>query len=223
MFFSSFNRRSADDNYYLYHFTDARNLDSIRKNGLLSWNALDEKKLDYVSVADADSHKLDFERGWENYVRLSFCKYHPMGLKASKNSEILILKILPKIVIDCADTKGSVLVTNTNAVSKDPNFRYFTIVPYSYSTKFVGDTKHYLGGLSLPSPTSTEQEINNFIFNFNDEETLFDIPTSRSIKMNEWSNDLNSSYKKQQAEVLIKDRVPLDYIVNLADPELFPL
>ena len=102
----SSNRR-ADDNYYLYHFTDAKNLDSIRKYGLLSWITLGKNNLYYEPVADDLSHELDSKKGWENYVRLSFCKYHPMGQTRAnkKNSEIVILKISPKILIDRVDTK----------------------------------------------------------------------------------------------------------------------
>ena len=219
----SSNRR-ADDNYYLYHFTDAKNLDSIRKYGLLSWITLGKNNLYYEPVADDLSHELDLKKGWENYVRLSFCKYHPMGqTKANKkNSEIVILKISPKILIDRVDTKKSVIITNTNATTTNPNFRYYLLVPYLSEIEKLPTDNNYCGPYRLPSPLSPEHEVINGLFNFKDEKNYFDIPTSRTIKKPDYSEDINSSFKKQQAEVLIKEPVPVEYIVNLADPELFP-
>ena len=225
----SFNR-SADDNYYLYHFTDARNLDSIRKYGLLPWCTLEKNNLPYVPGASPDSHKLDSKKGWQDYVRLSFCKHHPMGKKNTyKNSKIVILKISPKILIDRADIKGSVKITNTNAVSKEPNFSYFIIGPClskseieNLNTKLRSES-HCCGSylLPLPSTPDPEHEFFNGLFNFKDEKRCFDISITRAIKIPDKSDDLDSPYKKYQAEVLIKEHVPVEYIVNLADPELF--
>lgn len=199
MSYSNYNGRVADDKLFLYHFTDVRNLNSIAEHGILSWKILEEKKIDYETQADTLSHKLDLDSGWDNYVRLSFCKYHPMGLKARKNSNIVILKISPKILIDFSNNKDGVYITNTNAVSKDRRFCYLT----DFSC-------------------NSESEVND-LFKLKDDDHYIDIPIARSIEIYPWSDDLNSSYKKQQAEVLIKGNVPAEYIVNLADPEEFPL
>ena len=197
--YSNYNGRIADDKLFLYHFTDVRNLNSIVEHGILSWKTLEERKIDYETQAGTRSHKLDLDKGWDNYVRLSFCKYHPMGLKARKNSNIVILKISPKILIDFSNNKDGVYITNTNAVSKDPRFCYLT----NFSC-------------------NSESEVND-LFKLKDDDHYIDIPIARSIEIYPWSDDLNSSYKKQQAEVLIKGNVPAEYIVNLADPEEFPL
>lgn len=118
------------------------------------------------------------------------------------------------------------IITNTNAVSKDSNFHCFTLVPYlsekeELHTNLVSNS-HYCDPYRLPSPSTPEHEVINGLFNFKDEKRCFDISTSRTIKIPDKSDDLNSTYKKYQAEVLIKEHVPVEYIVNLTDPELFP-
>ena len=62
----------------LFHFTDASNLESIRKNGLLTWKKLDEMKIAAKMNSSELSHKLDSRKGLADFVRLSFCKKHPM-------------------------------------------------------------------------------------------------------------------------------------------------
>ena len=42
----------------LFHFTDVSNLESIRKNGLLTWKKLDELKIDAKLNSSELSHKL---------------------------------------------------------------------------------------------------------------------------------------------------------------------
>lgn len=74
----------------LYHFTDRSNIPSIIKSGgLLSWKACENKGITINKPGGNDaSHSLDFYRGLENYVRLSFTQRHPMMYLAQKDGRI---------------------------------------------------------------------------------------------------------------------------------------
>lgn len=81
---------------YLYHFTDIRNIPSIKRHGgLLSWYYC--KKHDITipcQGGDYDSRELDKKYGLEDYVRLSFCDDHPMAYRLKQSgSNIVILRI----------------------------------------------------------------------------------------------------------------------------------
>ena len=74
----------------LYHFTDKSNIPSIISNGgLFSWKACEKKGITINKPGGNDaSHSLDFYRGLENYVRLSFTQRHPMMYLAQKDGRI---------------------------------------------------------------------------------------------------------------------------------------
>ena len=88
---------------YLYHFTDRRNIPSIKRNGgLLSWNYCVQHKIDIPSPGGGNlSRQLDTSRNLQDYVRLSFTTQHPMMYIAMKDGRIdnpVILKIDPSVV-----------------------------------------------------------------------------------------------------------------------------
>jgi hypothetical protein len=62
----------------LYHFTDVRNIPSIRQYGLLSWYQIHLKGINNVPGSDTLSRKLDTQKGLHDYVRLCLHKDHPM-------------------------------------------------------------------------------------------------------------------------------------------------
>lgn len=76
---------------YLYHFTDIANIDLIKQTqGLYSWAYCDSHKITIPRPGgDELSRNLDKRKGTENYVRLSFCKNHPMEYVAKKESRII--------------------------------------------------------------------------------------------------------------------------------------
>jgi len=63
----------------LYHFTDARNIDSIKQYGLLSWVQLLQRNIDHFPGSNRLSRKLDVQHNLQNYVRLCLRPYHPMA------------------------------------------------------------------------------------------------------------------------------------------------
>ncbi|MBQ7342209.1 MAG: DUF4433 domain-containing protein [Alistipes sp.] len=78
---------------YFYHFTDERNLDSIRKyGGLLSWKSCNTYGVDIPAPGgDIQSRQLDMRYNLQDYVRLSFCEDHPMAYRHKKDGKRLVL------------------------------------------------------------------------------------------------------------------------------------
>jgi hypothetical protein len=85
----------------LYHFTDVKNKDSIIKDGLWSWKAIEDGKApfkpDTVKFGGSQlSRDLDKRVKMENYVRVSFTKDHPMmyiAMRDERNLKPFIFKV----------------------------------------------------------------------------------------------------------------------------------
>jgi hypothetical protein len=91
-------KQVLDENHvrYLYHFTDVRNIPSIKKHGgLLSWHYCHTHGITIpCQGGDYDSRELDKKYGLEDYVRLSFCDDHPMAYRLKQSgSNIVVLRI----------------------------------------------------------------------------------------------------------------------------------
>ena len=91
-------KRILDNNdiRYLYHFTDRRNIQSIKLHGgLFSWHYCRKNNITIpCQGGDYNSQELDKKYGLEDYVRLSFCNDHPMAYRLQQSgSDIVILKI----------------------------------------------------------------------------------------------------------------------------------
>lgn len=86
---------------YLYHFTDRRNLDSIRRNGgLYSWYYCENHDISIPYPGGGEqSRNLDRWHGLQDYVRLSFCDDHPMAYRLKQDGYNLVLL---RIKIDVA-------------------------------------------------------------------------------------------------------------------------
>ena len=85
-------KRILDNNgiRYLYHFTDRRNISSIKRyGGLFSWQYCDVHGITIPSPGGIGlGRDLDLRYGLEDYVRLSFCREHPMKYIAMKDGRI---------------------------------------------------------------------------------------------------------------------------------------
>ncbi len=100
----------------LYHFTDKRNIPSIKRlGGLFSWHYCNNNNIHIpCQGGDNDSRELDKKYGLQDYVRLSFCDDHPMAYRLRKSgSDIVILHIK----IDVALLKET-LFSDINAADK---------------------------------------------------------------------------------------------------------
>lgn len=84
-----------------YHFTDRKNLISIKKHGgLLSWKYCEENNITIPNPGgDSLSRQLDCSHNLQNYVRVSLCDDHPMAYRCHQEGADLVLL---KISIDVA-------------------------------------------------------------------------------------------------------------------------
>lgn len=98
---------------YLYHFTDRRNLESIRKHGgLFSWQTCLNKGINIpYAGGDGSSRLLDRRHGLQDYVRLSLCNDHPMMWRLKQMGYDLVLL---KIKVDAAVLRDT-LFSDMNA------------------------------------------------------------------------------------------------------------
>ena len=102
----------------LFHFTDAtKNLASIRQHGLLAWKKIESDNIVCKMNSSPLSHHLDMVKGLAEYIRLSFCRKHPMMFVAVKDGRIsrpVILEIKLEIV-----SRPGVLFCERNAAAKE--------------------------------------------------------------------------------------------------------
>lgn len=81
---------------YLYHFTDSRNLESIREHGgLYSWSTCEQRGIEIPAPGSSrDSRWRDRSRNLQDYVRLSFNRLHPMRHVAREEGRVKDIRIL---------------------------------------------------------------------------------------------------------------------------------
>lgn len=80
--------------HWLYHFTDERNIGSIKQHGLVPTSELKRLGIAAVTGGDESSLSIDQHRGFDNFVRLSFCRKHPMAHTAKEQGRIANVRIL---------------------------------------------------------------------------------------------------------------------------------
>lgn len=88
---------------WLYHFTDAKNVPSIRRlNGLYSWGYLEARSIAIPRPGGNQlSRDLDCRDGYEDYVRLCFNDNPPMLIAAHRNGSIpnpVIIAVDPEVI-----------------------------------------------------------------------------------------------------------------------------
>lgn len=100
-----------------YHFTDRKNLESIRENGgLYSWSYCEKNGINIpVPGGSSSSRSLDRRHHLEDYVRLSFCEDHPMAFRLQEEGADLVLL---KIKTDVATLKDT-LFSDINATDNN--------------------------------------------------------------------------------------------------------
>ena len=108
---------------FFYHFTDIRNIKSIKDNGgLFSWKYCEEHGIKIPSQGGNElSKQLDKKYNLEDYVHLSFCSDHPMMYRLKQQLAETGVKPqigLLKFSIDVACIK-STLFSDMNAADKN--------------------------------------------------------------------------------------------------------
>jgi hypothetical protein len=102
----------------LLHFTDRRNLKSILKHGLLSWEALESRNIQHFAASTPLSRTLDTRAGLGDYVRLCRSDRHPMAYKAKcdgRVGKLVWLKIDPGVVRWRSTRFSDINATSSNA------------------------------------------------------------------------------------------------------------
>lgn len=100
----------------LYHFTDSRNLPSIRKYGLLSWKRLVRRNIMHWPASSEDSRILDARLNLEDYIRLCTRREHPMAFRALHEGRIQNYVWLE--ISDTVTQWKATIYSNDNAVAK---------------------------------------------------------------------------------------------------------
>lgn len=84
----SFVQEAQKNRRRLYHFTDGRNVASIKLHGLLPTEELQLREIEAITGGNRVSLGLDQANGFDRYVRLSFCRSHPMAHVAVQRGSI---------------------------------------------------------------------------------------------------------------------------------------
>ncbi|MGM9749189.1 MAG: DUF4433 domain-containing protein [Candidatus Cryptobacteroides sp.] len=111
-------RKHLSDNNIsnLYHFTDRRNLDSIRKNGgLYSLQYCIRHNIKIHAGGNEISQQLDTNNNLNDYVHLSFCNNHPMMYRLSQEGKDIVIL---QIKVEVAELE-STLFSDMNAAAND--------------------------------------------------------------------------------------------------------
>jgi hypothetical protein len=87
---------------FVYHFTEVRNLPSIREHGLLAMAEIRRRSL--ATIPGGNEWSLDADRrvGMDEYVHLCFMKDHPMEYYAKKEGRVVNIRYLqvdPSIIL----------------------------------------------------------------------------------------------------------------------------
>ena len=128
---------------YLYHFTDKRNIEGIKKRGgLFSFNELEDIKTDEIFWGGNDwSHDADKMNGVDDYIHLCFIRNHPMEYQARQEGRIqetfwiLVHKDVLHIkgvryTNDVSNKAGVMLLTNKQAVEELDHEAIFTFIDF---------------------------------------------------------------------------------------------
>ena len=124
-----------------YHFTDERNLPSIRKmGGLYSWYYCQQNDIKIPNPGgDTLSWQLDSRKGLQDYVRLSFCNDHPMAYRKKQEGARLILLEIKVDVAVFKETKFS----DINAADGNASFgKEYTDLQ---NVNISATKRHYVG------------------------------------------------------------------------------
>lgn len=129
---------------YLYHFTDRRNIDGMRKRGgLYSFQELGNSRVNEIFCGGNDwSHDADRMNGVDDYVHLCFIRNHPMEYLARQEGriqetywifvhrDVLHLDGV-RFTNDVSNKAGVTLLTNEQAVQELDHEAIFTFIDFS--------------------------------------------------------------------------------------------
>lgn len=117
----------------VYHFTEWKNVPSIRSHGIVSYSELCEQSIGVYKFGGNDlSRNLDSFKGLDNFVHLCFTENHPMAYVAQKEGRIdclTYIKIKPEVLLlpgvmgcDVVATKKSAEILPIDQILDKLNF-----------------------------------------------------------------------------------------------------
>lgn len=105
----------------LWHFTDHRNVASIRALGLLRTTELRRRGIGTVMGGDEASLSIDAHKGFDGYVRLGFLRNHPMthvAITAGRIEQVRHLRVSPKVMLTPGTLISDRVATANEAIIK---------------------------------------------------------------------------------------------------------
>src|SRR6185437_3624783 len=145
----------------LFHFTDASNVESIRKHGLMSASSITKQEIVSTMNSDDLSRTLDQACGLQDNVRFSFNTNNPMCFVAVKEKRIS-KPVLVVIKLDVVSRPG-VLFSDCNATRKDavisprPEVVRFDVVKAFNQFQVKQSLRHFdQAEVLVPSPQPRE-------------------------------------------------------------------
>lgn len=119
-----------------YHFTDRKNLESIRDNGgLYSWKYCNDHNINGKQGGSGQSQSLDVRHGLQDYVRLSFCDDHPMMYRLGLDGYDLVLLKIDIQVAAFKTTRFSTINATDNGQENGPTLQDLRKVNISATQK----------------------------------------------------------------------------------------
>ena len=162
---------------YFYHFTSEANKDSIeRLGGLYSWAEMERQGHSIPCQGGGDlSRALDRRFGLQDYVRLSFCKDHPMAFRLHKEGYKLILLKFDALAMIEAGLLDNAIFSDMNATDnnhqKDWGIEGLHLIDFkatqrSYVARTDPDFKHHQAEIMIPKcvPYSYILNVENMSF-----------------------------------------------------------
>ena len=162
---------------YFYHFTSEANKDSIeRLGGLYSWAEMERQGHSIPCQGGGDlSRALDRRFGLQDYVRLSFCKDHPMAFRLHKEGYKLLLLKFDALAMIEAGLLDNAIFSDMNATDnnhqKDWGIEGLHLIDFkatqrSYVARTDPDFKHHQAEIMIPKcvPYSYILSVENMSF-----------------------------------------------------------
>ena len=123
----------ANDIQCLYHFTNRKNINSIKQQGICSIDRLNQLGIQAYYSSTLISRKIDKHKQTSNYVHLGYEKQHPMlfaALAEGRLYEYAILMVSTDVLL-----LKSTIFTNINAASSNAIFstdiNFFLNLPFN--------------------------------------------------------------------------------------------
>jgi hypothetical protein len=112
------------NSHSLWHFTDYRNVPSIKALGLLRTAELRRRGIVTVTGGDDTSLSIDTHKGFDEYVRLGFLKGHPMAhvaLQEGRIEQVRHVRVSPTVMLADGVLISDKVATANDAVIKPCN------------------------------------------------------------------------------------------------------